>query len=130
MSGWIVPIVLALVVVASACGSPGDERTGGSIDSSSAVGPGLNVDEARSAETDEPVLVNGFVVARDGEVRLCSVLLESYPPQCGDPSLTVEGADLTDYDLSSGDGVRWSDEQVQVLGRVDGDVLRVESTSV
>jgi hypothetical protein len=45
------------------------------------------------------VKVRGFFLASDGKARLCSVVLESYPPQCGGGAVAVTGevpADVMD----------------------------------
>jgi hypothetical protein len=92
-----------------------------------AVGPGISIDEAIKSKLDQPLLVNGALVVRGGEVRLCSALAESYPPQCAGTSLKVEGLDLsTVKGLQSASGVSWSDNQVQLLGRVRDGVLTIE----
>lgn len=51
----------------------------------------LTVDQALSSKPSEPVSVRGALIADDASVRLCSAVLESYPPQCGLPALFVEG---------------------------------------
>ena len=77
--------LLVLLLGLAGCGADED---------GSAQGP-LTVEQALSSSPEEPVTVTGFVVAPEGQpVRLCSALLESYPPQCGEPSLVVEGLDL------------------------------------
>ena len=74
-------------------------------------------------------MVGGFIVAEGDVVRLCEVLLESFPPQCGGESLLVEGLDLDAYATTSEGDVRWTDSPVSVLGGVDGDTLRVTDTA-
>ncbi len=76
--------------------------------------------------------VRGHVVAPEGgPVRLCEALAESYPPQCGGSSLTVEGLDLASVPglTSTGDPalaqVRWSEGEVELTGVVTGGILRV-----
>ena len=123
------------VLMIAACGDAGggattapplDPTSGGG--SPSAVGPGLSVADALASTLDQPLLVNGFVLAREGEVRLCQALLESFPPQCGAPSIAVAGLDLDAFEwLTTADGVSWSDQPVQLLGTVSGDVLTVAS---
>ncbi len=94
----------------------------------SAVGPGLSIGEALESTLDQPLLVNGFIVVRDGVTRLCSNLRESFPPQCGGDSLTVEGLDLKSLEgLDSAQGVTWSNEFRQVLGTVSNGVLTVSA---
>lgn len=74
--------------------------------------------EAIDSRLDGPLQVQGFLIERAGELRLCSAILESYPPQCGEPSLRVEGGDLAP-----------SEEPKSLLGEVEGDVFRVSETS-
>jgi hypothetical protein len=109
----LVPVVLVLGL--ASCG--GDD------------GP-LTPGQARSASGE--VTVEGNLIAIEGEpVRLCSAILESYPPQCGEPSLQVRDLDLDALDLAStrpGDDVtaaRWSDEIVSLTGTVEAGVLAV-----
>ncbi len=98
---------------------------------SSAVGLGISVAEALTPAIDGPVLVNDFLVASNDEVRLCSLLAESFPPQCGGDSLSVVGLDVTARDdTTSASGVTWTDQIVQVLGSVDGDTLTADGLSL
>ncbi|MDP8958422.1 MAG: hypothetical protein M3N51_04305 [Actinomycetota bacterium] len=119
--GWLVVAAMALM----ACGGQAD---GGG--DSAAMGPGLSIEEALASELEGPLLVSGALVAVDDEVRLCTALAESFPPQCGGPSLIVQGLDLSQVpDLSSEGSVTWSEGPVQLLGRVQDEVLIVESRS-
>ncbi len=100
----------------------------GGVSPVSAVGPGLSIAGALASTLDGPLLVNGFVLAQGGQVLLCAVLLESFPPQCGKPSLEVQGLDLDGFEgLSSEGDVRWTDQPVQLLGAVSDGVLTVVS---
>jgi hypothetical protein len=85
------------------------------------------VQEAIDSDLDGPLMVKGFVVQTGDEVRLCSALAESFPPQCGGPSLAVEGP--VDADFAEEGDVRWTEREVSLLGDVEGDVLRVSETS-
>jgi hypothetical protein len=88
---------------------------------------GLRVEEALGHEGTQ--LVRGFLVARDGEARLCTVLAESFPPQCGEPSLLVEGLDVGSVvGTTTAESVTWSEREVMLEGEVDGDVLRVSGS--
>ena len=121
--------LLALAVLA-ACGR--ESRTDGSSPPAAGVpAKPLSVEEALGSELDEPLLVEGAVYARSGEpVRLCSGFAESYPPQCVDPSLVVEGLDLDDVEgVQRASGVAWAERPVRILGRVDDGVLTVSTTS-
>jgi hypothetical protein len=111
----LVPLTVVLALAAAGCG--GDE------------GP-LTPAEARDASGE--VTVEGALIAIDGEpVRLCSAILESYPPQCGEPSLEVRGLDLDSLDLESTrpeddvTAARWSDRPIQLTGTVEDGVLVV-----
>lgn len=128
-----------LLAIAEAAGITVDLSTGALVAESSVpvgapvmsgVGPGLSVAEALASDLLGPLLVNGFIVIRDGETRLCELLLESFPAQCGGASLTVEG-----YDPSSGrslneeSGVMWSGGPMQLLGTIEGDHLVIDRRS-
>jgi hypothetical protein len=120
-----------LVVVLANCG--GDEGGGSAPKPAPPAagapipGGGLSVQEAIDSDLDGPLMVKGFVVRTGDEVRLCSALAESFPPQCGGPSLAVEGT--VDADFAQEGDVRWTETEVSLLGDVEGDVLRVSETS-
>jgi hypothetical protein len=70
--------------------------------------------------------VHGTLIAQGGEARLCSAILESFPPQCGEPSLRVEGADVDSMpQTTTAQGVTWSNREITLRGEVDGGVLRL-----
>jgi hypothetical protein len=98
-----------------------------------AVGPGISVGEARNSEVKGPVLVNGYLLAaRGSSPRLCTGLSHAEPPTCLRPSLTVRRlpADERNRLATARHGMtRWSLAPVQILGRVDGGILRVSSTA-
>ena len=125
-------VLLALVTIASAvaaaCGDDDDDDliSGPTI----SVGPGISIGVALTSNLTGPLLINGLLHAQNGQVRLCENLAESFPPQCAGRFLVVEGLDLTTMDgLTSEGSVTWSDQPVQVLGTVEGDVLTVAVTS-
>jgi hypothetical protein len=115
-----IPLVLSVLVLTLAgCGGEGD----------AGEGP-LSPEQALDASGE--VTVEGSLIAVEGEpVRLCSAILESYPPQCGEPSLEVRGLDLDTLDLASTrpddevTAARWSDLPVQVTGTVEDGLLVV-----
>ena len=112
--------------VAAACGDNDDDLGSEPI---SGVGPGISIAEALTSNLDGPLLVNGLLHARNDDVHLCETLAESFPPQCAGRSLVVQGLDLTTVDgLTSEGSVTWSDQPVQVLGTVEGEVLTVGGT--
>jgi hypothetical protein len=94
-------LLLVLVLLAAACGG---EQTD--------AGAPVSVGEAIEGGTDEPQLVSGYVIERRGVPRLCEAILESFPPQCGEPSLRLVGT-VADR----------PEEHVTLLGTVDGDAF-------
>ena len=118
---------LAVFFIAAACGDDDDAPQDGL---STGVGPGISVSDALASDLPGPLLVNGFIVARGDNVRLCSALAESFPPQCAQESLKVDGLDLASVEgLKTEQDVSGSDDQRQILGEVEGDVLRISLTS-
>ena len=151
----IVAMLSMAVLIAAGCFDSGDTDDGftvaddtattvvtsgsdGGVSPVSAVGPGLSVADALASTLDGPLLVNGFILVNDaGQVRLCAGSLESFPPQCGSPSLQVQDLDLDGFEgLNSAvpvkGGIRtvnWTDQPVQLLGVVSDGVLTVASNS-
>ncbi len=138
-AGALAPVV---AVALAACGGgsetapPADTGTPPS-QGAPIPGGGLSVQEAIDSTLEGPLAVKGYIVAPEGEpVRLCTALLESYPPQCGEPSLVVEGLDLETLEglTSTSDPslaqVTWSDAEVSLLGEVENGVITVSETSI
>ena len=74
------------------------------------------------------VRVQGHLVA-DGEapIKLCRILLESDPPQCGEPSLRIEGLDLGAIPgLQTSESTTWSPGPVELQGTLQDGTLAVE----
>jgi hypothetical protein len=114
-----VPAVTLVILVVLALAGCGDDQ-----DSAAPTGE-LSVEQALEVESDTPVLVRGFLVVAD-RARLCSALAESYPPQCGGPSLVVEDLPPRELErLERAEGVAWSERQVTLRGLVDDGVLGV-----
>jgi hypothetical protein len=133
--------LLAAAALTGCGGSDDDTPAGGATTTAQtsgiAAGPGISIDDALASGTDEPLLVTGNLLAQGGEVRLCSTLAESFPPQCGGASLHVVGVDLEEVDglITEGD-VSWTDRPIELLGVVENDtqgkddVLTVSETSL
>ncbi len=122
----LLAVVTIASVVAAACGDDDGDLDSGHI---SGVGPGISIGDVFTSNLKGPLLINGLLHAQNGQVRLCEVLAESFPPQCAGRSLVVKGLDLMMMDgLTSEGSVTWSDQLVQVLGTVEGEVLTVEGT--
>ncbi len=122
----LLAVVTIASVVAAGCSDNDDDPGSGPI---SGVGPGISIGEALASNLKGPLLINGLLHVQNGQARLCEVLAESFPPQCAGRSLVVQGLDLTTVDgLTSEGSVTWSDQLVQVLVTVEGEVLTVGGT--
>jgi hypothetical protein len=133
-------LVIVLAVVLGGCGS-GDESVTADSGSTTAgadrtaggapvLGEGLTAEEAIDSDVEDLLLVTGYLFVKDGNAKLCDGVLESYPPQCGDPSLVVEGLDVDEVDgLRRAGGMAWTDDKVSLLGEVVDGIIRVSSTS-
>ncbi len=95
-----------------------------------AGGPGISIGEALASTLSGPLLVNGVVVIVDGEAQLCSVLAESFPPQCGGDSIRVSGLDVATLELQTEGKVSWTNDQVQLLGFVRDGVLVIDNEAL
>lgn len=126
-------IPLALLALAACGGGAGEGEQQSTLSPATAgigMGPGISIDEAIASDLEGALLVNGNLLAKDEEIRLCSALAESFPPQCGGSSLRVEGLNLREVDglVTEGD-VSWTDRPIQLLGEVEGETLVVSTTS-
>ncbi len=87
---------------------PADGRTSSAEGSPDPAGV-LPVSEAMMVG-DRPVRIRGYIlVGADKVARLCTGLAGSYPPQCGNPSLIVEGLVTEEIPgRESAQGIVWS----------------------
>lgn len=115
-----VALLLLSVLALAGCGSDQSSQADPASPPAGAAipGGGLSVQEALDSELAGPVLVRGYLIERDGELRLCELILESFPPQCGEPSLRVEGPTSAA-----------SEERVSLLGEVEDGTITVSETS-
>ena len=87
---------------------------------------GLSVSDALTTDATGVVAVSGFLFI-DGEgSRLCEVLAESFPPQCGGASIPLEGFDASLEETQSEQGITWTDNHVIVFGEVIDGTLMVD----
>lgn len=92
----VLATLLLAAFVAAACGAGAAPSAPPSSDPSPSVdpGPAIQADAlvAAAAQHDGTVVrATGFFLVADGVAQLCSVVLESYPPQCGDGTLRITG---------------------------------------
>ena len=106
---WRLAVLVAGIwILVTACGS-GD----GAID-----GPIITVEDLVARSADSPIAVQGFVLDQDGVTRLCAEILESYPPQCGEPSVELVGLDLAAIaGTQTEQGVTWKESVVVTVQR-------------
>ena len=81
--------------------------------------PGVPVGTVVATQIDGGFAIEGFYFADEAGERICEALAESFPPQCGGPSIAFDntaGADLGV--LSVEQGVTWSDQPILVTGQV------------
>lgn len=87
-----------------------------------------DVSEARAADEQGSLHVVGLLIDDGSGWRLCSAVLESYPPQCGGDSLRVEGLDPSVVPLEEEGDVRWQTDAT-LVGEIDGDTLTVTGSA-
>jgi hypothetical protein len=101
---------ISLAVAIAGCNSSSDEPT-----ASDAGGP-ITVDQLLARSADMPVAVRGLLHSDQGVARLCAAILESYPPQCGEPSVELVGLNLAAVDATTtAAGVTWKEGAVMNL---------------
>ena len=154
----LVVVLAALAVIAAACGA-GDDQPGGAplapdvaadepadlpsisdgrdLAPNEPVTPGvtwstefsMSVSDVISGDVTGAAAVKGFLVIDAGGARLCEVLAESYPPQCGGEALPI-----TNYEeflvapVQEAQGVTWTDDVVSFLGLIVNGTLVVDPT--
>jgi hypothetical protein len=84
--------VLALALIG--CSSASDPTDVPSVPAVIDPGPAIDTDAlvaAAAAKDGQPVRVKGFFLASGDRAQLCSVVMESYPPQCGGGTVGITG---------------------------------------
>ncbi|HZJ02905.1 MAG TPA: BsuPI-related putative proteinase inhibitor [Thermoleophilia bacterium] len=85
---------------------------------------------AEALDRDKPgrYSLMGFLISTADGIRLCDGLAESYPPQCGGPSVSVEGLEMdrvTGLSRAPDSEVAWTDFPIALEGSLDGEVFTV-----
>ncbi len=91
-----------------ACGD--DDETASSV--TVPAGDPITVEQLVARSADSPITVRGLLLATGGETRLCAAILESFPPQCGEPSVV-----LVEIDPASVDGIEQAGDVIWKEGR-------------
>lgn len=114
--------VVAIAVLA-ACG-------GGATNGPVNANPNL-VTPAQATGLTGGTSVQGFLWADSPDaIRLCEASLESFPPQCGEPSIPVTGIDITRVaGTDFFENIFWA-EGVRVIGTMAGGQLTAEEVSL
>jgi len=106
--------VAVLMVVVAACGSNELDTGDGQMEIAQAL---------EAAEGSEVTVIGHLFANRDGNARLCSTLLESFPPQCGGDRIDLLGFDAssvpnskTPQGPSEIQTARWTDSYITVTG--------------
>ncbi len=111
-------VVAALALIGAACGDSDD-----SGDTPS--GP-LTVEEVVDRSPDGVVTVNGFLLVDESGPRLCAAILESFPPQCGEPAIFLVDLDVSSVgNTQSEQGVVWREDVTLTVQQVDDRTYRV-----
>ncbi|MEO1061849.1 MAG: hypothetical protein AAFZ07_10555 [Actinomycetota bacterium] len=111
-------LVLVAVLALAACGD----------DDGPATAPSgvLTVEGALDLSGSSVVDVAGFLHIDDRGPKLCSAILESFPPQCGEPAIFLVDFDPgTVPDLEEEQGISWAEGYLAPLQRVEGSTFRV-----
>lgn len=97
-------------------GLDGEDGVGSNPDGS------VSVADAAANDIQGPFLLSGVYFSDSSGTRLCESILESFPPQCGGATVTIDnsaGVDLGQF-TTEGD-VTWSDAPIIAEGEfVDG----------
>jgi hypothetical protein len=116
-----IPIWLAVLTTAAFTSCGGGMRsvtsTGGPVASGTAQP--ITVQQLITRSADTPVAVKGLLLVAAGMTRLCGAVLESYPVQCGEPSVELVGLDLAAvHEKTTAQGVTWKEGVVLDLQRM------------
>ncbi len=91
----------------------------------------ITVAQLLARSSDAPISVQGLLLVDQGSARLCGAILESYPPQCGAPSVELVGADIGAIDgTTTVEGITWKEGAVLNLERApDGRFTVVDAAA-
>lgn len=120
-------VLVVAALTAAACGDDTTATTAATPDDAAAEPDGGAAGDARMAAVPVPdalavpdgatTPVIGTVIVDGTGARLCELVLESFPPQCGGASLTITNPEaLASVELASEGEVSWSEGQLTFDG--------------
>lgn len=110
-------IIGATAVLAIAMGAACGDDTASTSTSNPAPGP-ISVEQLVARSADTPIDVEGFLHVSSGVAKMCAAILESYPPQCGEPAVELVGLDLADIaGTTTAGSITWKEGVVLTLQR-------------
>ena len=86
----------------------------------------IDVSEIPDAAVPSDVIVSGFVLIDAESARLCEVLMESYPPQCGGYSIEISNPEALQVTLEEAGGVQWTQDRVTLSAGYCGTCLTLD----
>lgn len=81
----------------------------------------IDVTELFDGEGPRDATVRGYLLWDTTSARLCEVLMESFPPQCGGLWVVIANPAALNVATEETQGVRWTDSFVELQGSFDGD---------
>jgi hypothetical protein len=88
---------------------------------------GLTIGQALAGDATGVIAVKGFLFIDETGARLCDLLAESFPPQCGGETLPISNfEEVLGTPLQSSQGISWTDIHVSFLGEIVDGVLVVD----
>lgn len=119
-------IVEFIIRVGNAPWPPEDGSTPGTSSNKAPNNAAIAVAELLEEAATDSARVAGFVIWDDSGARLCQQLLESYPPQCGQPSVPIANPDALDFPFDETQDIRWTPNAIEVEAAWDGDGLTLD----
>lgn len=121
-------VAFALAFTVGACddsNGTSDDPTAPTTIAAEDVGA-ITVGELLDRPTDgDTAVVFAYVLADGSSTRICEVLAESFPPQCGGRNVEVRNPDdleakfLLDITLTEEQDVRWTEQPVSLIGWIE-----------
>ncbi len=114
----VLTVALGMVSAVAGCG---DDDTDGGTGPTSPLDP-ITVQQLIERSADTPIAVQGFLYGDEGATRLCFAILESFPPQCGEPAVELVGIDLATIEgTTTASGITWKEHVVlELKAEADG----------